>query len=300
MIGVDSGLITMVIENDNFAAVYLQQDNKERIMHIKINCRWKDTVIFEGEFESLKHAVEKAIADKVDLRGVDLRGANLRGADLRDADLSGADLSCADLRGVDLRGANLRGADLVDADLSGAYLSGANLRGADLRCANLSGANLRGAYLSGADLRCANLRCADLVDAYLSGAYLSGADLRCANLSGAYLEPIKTDFICAILKLPNEIPNLRQKFIEGKINGSTYSGKCACLAGTIANNLHVDTDTLREKFKFPVDSSSPREIFAMSVEEGDTPENSQIAAFFVEWIDEALEMIVTIKAAYQN
>ena len=250
MIGVDSGLITMVIENDNFAAVYLQQDNKERIMHIKINCRWKDTVIFEGEFESLKHAVEKAIADKVDLRGVDLRGANLRGADLRDADLSCADLSCADLRGVDLRGANLR--------------------------------------------------CADLVDAYLSGAYLSGADLRCANLSGAYLEPIKTDFICAILKLPNEIPNLRQKFIEGKINGSTYSGKCACLAGTIANNLHVDTDTLREKFKFPVDSSSPREIFAMSVEEGDTPENSQIAAFFVEWIDEALEMIVTIKAAYQN
>ena len=226
-------------------------------MLIKIKCRWKDTVIFEGEFESLKHAAEKAADEKIYLR---------------DADLVGADLSDA---------------NLVDANLSGADLVGANLSGANLRDANLSGANL-----SDANLVDANLSGADLV-----GANLSGANLRGANLVGADLEPIKTDFICAILRLPNEIPNLYQKFIEGKINGSTYSGECACLAGTIANNLHIDTDTLREKFNFPVDSSSPRESFAMSVQEGDTPENSQIAAFFVEWIDEALAMIANIKAA---
>ncbi len=200
-------------------------------MHITIKCRWKDTILFEGEFESTKHAVEKAVEQKANLRGANLRGANLIGANLIGANLIDANLIDADLRGADLRGANLRGANLIDA-----------------------------------------------------------------NLIDANLEPIKTDFICAILKLPNEIPNLRQKFIEGKINGSTYSGECACLAGTIANHLKINAEDLPEKFNFPVDSSSPRESFAMSVREGDTPENSQIAAFFVEWIDEALSVIENIKA----
>lgn len=101
-------------------------------------------VIFTGEYDTTKEAVEEAVE---------------QGADLCDANLGGADLGGANLGGADLVGAYLRG-----ANLGGAYLYDADLRGANLRGANLGGANLRGAYLYGADLRGANLRGANLRD----------------------------------------------------------------------------------------------------------------------------------------
>lgn len=38
-------------------------------MKITIKHRWKDTVLFEGEFESTKHALIKALKSRADLRG---------------------------------------------------------------------------------------------------------------------------------------------------------------------------------------------------------------------------------------
>ena len=96
----------------------------------------------EGTQNTMKFAIEKAVAEKADLRD----------ANLGDANLGGADLGGADPRGADLRGANLGGANLVDANLGGANLVDANLVGADLRDANLVGADLVGAYLRGANL----------------------------------------------------------------------------------------------------------------------------------------------------
>ena len=117
-------------------------------MIIKITSRFdSEKVLFEGETETLKDLLVKAVDEAANLSGADLRGADLSGADL-----SGADLSGADLRGAYLRGAYLRGANLSGADLRGAYLRGANLSGAYLRGANLSGADLSGAYLSGAKI----------------------------------------------------------------------------------------------------------------------------------------------------
>jgi uncharacterized protein YjbI with pentapeptide repeats len=112
-------------------------------MKITIKARFTDAVLFEGEYESTRHAVEAAVK-----RGADLYGANLSGADL-----SGANLYGANLRSADLRDANLRRADLYGADLSGADLRRADLSDADLRSANLSDANLRSADLSDANLR---------------------------------------------------------------------------------------------------------------------------------------------------
>ena len=88
----------------------------EKNMHIEIKSWINGSVLFSGEFGSLKLAVIAAVGSKT----------NLRGAYLRDADLSGADLSGANLRGADLRGAHLRGAYLRGANLSGAHLRGAN------------------------------------------------------------------------------------------------------------------------------------------------------------------------------
>ena len=75
-------------------------------MKITIKARFSDAIVFEGEYEATRHAVEAAAKSGADLYGADLYGADLYGADLR-----GADLYDADLRGADLCGADLCGAD---------------------------------------------------------------------------------------------------------------------------------------------------------------------------------------------
>jgi len=125
-------------------------------MLIEIKSRWGGSVLFKGEFGSLKLCVEAAAGSGANLSRANLFGANLSGADLSranlfGANLFGANLSRANLSRANLFGADLSGADLFGADLSGANLFGANLSGADLSGANLFGADLSGANLSGAD-----------------------------------------------------------------------------------------------------------------------------------------------------
>jgi hypothetical protein len=66
-------------------------------MKIEIKNRWNDSLIFSGEFISLKLAVEYCISTRISLSNADLRDANLRAANLRAANLSDANLSNADL-----------------------------------------------------------------------------------------------------------------------------------------------------------------------------------------------------------
>ncbi|WP_429498904.1 pentapeptide repeat-containing protein [Robbsia andropogonis] len=269
-------------------------------MKIQILNRWSLKVVFEHDIEgnTLALTVKAALSSDANLRGADLRGANLRGADLRGADLRDADLRDADLRGANLRGADLRDANLRDADLSGANLRGAYLRGADLRDANLrdadlSGANLRGADLSDADLRDADLSGANLSGANLRGADLSDADLRGADLRGAYLLPIKADFIEIISQAPREVPALIEALKDGRVDGSTYRGECACLVGTIAQAQGLDVDSA--DFRIPRDESRPAERFFIGIRKGDTPENNQASALALEW---ASAWLTTQRAAF--
>jgi hypothetical protein len=175
------------------------------------------------------------------------------------ADLSDANLSGANLRGADLSGANLRGADLIAADLSGDVLSGADLSGADLRDADLSDANLSGANLRGADL--------------------SGAVLR-----GAVLRSFKADLWMTLAENRAEIPALLDAIREGRINGSVYTGECACLKRTIANARGVSVD------EFVQDSSQPSEQWFLMISEGDKPGDNSGGGFAskmaLEWAEE--------------
>ncbi|MBW5285973.1 pentapeptide repeat-containing protein [Burkholderia gladioli] len=221
-------------------------------MKIEILNRWTLKVMFECEADSMKVAVEMACKQGTYLRGADLRGA-------------------------DLRGANLRGANLSNADLRGANLSNADLRGANLRGANLSNADLRGANLRGANLRGANLRDADL----------SGADLSDADLSDADLLPIKADFIEVISQAPREVPALIDALKAGRVDGSTYSGECACLVGTIANARGCSVDA--PQFDIPKDSSRPVERFFMAIRKGDTPETNGASKLALEWAETWLD-----------
>ncbi|MES2788167.1 MAG: pentapeptide repeat-containing protein, partial [Planctomycetota bacterium] len=179
-------------------------------------------------------------------------------------------------------------------------LTGANLTGADLYGANLTRANLTGADLYGANLTGANLTGADLYGANLTGANLTGADLYGANLYGANLTAIKNDLIAAILHLPDEIPFLRQAIIDGKIDGSTYVGDCACLAGTLCNARKMEFGDFKQKKLMPISAYSPRERWFTGINPGDTPEKSVVAKVTLEWVDEALALVAKIRAPQVN
>ena len=126
-------------------------------MSIKILNRWTNACIWEGEVETIKDAVAKAIASGANLsdsnlRGCNLSGCNLSGCNLRDSDLSGSNLSGSNLSGCNLRDSDLRDSDLRGCNLSDSDLRGSNLSDSDLSYSDLSGSNLRGSDLSGCNL----------------------------------------------------------------------------------------------------------------------------------------------------
>jgi hypothetical protein len=186
-------------------------------------------------------------------------------------------------------GANLRGADLSGADLRSADLRGANLRDAGLRDADLSGSSLSDANLSDADLSGSSLSDANLSDANLSDADLSGADLSGADLSGADLSPIRDDIWAILSSAPNEASAVRDALAAGSVDGSTYSGTCSCLVGTIATARGCNVADLYRN------SARPAERFFMSIRPGHTPENSQHCALAHKWVGEWIDRM---KAAF--
>jgi hypothetical protein len=173
-------------------------------------------------------------------------------------------LKGADLKGADLKGADLKGADLKGADLEGAYLKGADLKGADLE-----GADLEGADLEGADLK---------------GAYLKGADLKGADLKGAKLDDTKADYLSVLAVAKNEVVELYKSIMEGKIDGSVYTGECACLVGTIANIRNERHQELG--IDLSPNSDRPAERWFLAIRKGDTPHNNQVSAITKEWTEE--------------
>jgi len=140
---------------------------------------------------------------------------------------------------------------LMDANLMGAYLAGAYLTGANLTGANLTGANLTGANLTGA---------------YLAGANLTGANLTGANLTGASFRAFKADLWMTLTQNAHEVHALVSALREGRVDGSTYEGPCACLVGTIANARGVSHEDLDHS------ATNPAERWFMMIRKGDTPD----------------------------
>ncbi|SKA84712.1 Pentapeptide repeat-containing protein, partial [Prosthecobacter debontii] len=132
---------------------------------------------------------------------------------------------------------------------------------------------------------------ADLSAANLSAANLRAADLRDANLRDADLRDAKADFLAEVLKLPNELEFLRVALVEGRVDGSTYSGECACLAGTLAHARGIEKyqgENIPAAVPFQAAASSPRERFFLAISKGDTPETNAASKVALEWTDEAI------------
>ena len=166
----------------------------------------------------------------------------------------------------------------------------ADLRSADLRSADLSSADLRSADLSFADLSFADLSFANLISANLSNANLISANLISANLISADLSTIKSDMFYVLVKGIKEVNFLRQNIIEGKIDGSTYDGECACLSGTLEHGAGKNKDRVKSIMDCR-DSERPIERFFLGIKKGDTPGTNQISKIVLEWVDEFLYCI---------
>ncbi|MCA3246069.1 MAG: pentapeptide repeat-containing protein, partial [Azospirillum sp.] len=121
----------------------------------------------------------------------------------------------------------------------------------------------------------------------LTGADLTGADLTDANLTDAdprTMRTIKADLWEILLKNRAEVPGLLAALREGRIDGSTYRGSCACLVGTIANVRGAPVESLEP------DSGRPAERWFLAIREGHTPSNHPIAKITEGWIVEFLAL----------
>ena len=86
----------------------------------EIKHRYTGAVIYSCEAETFRECAERAVKEKVSLRGADMSGADMSGADMRGANMRGVDMRGADMSGANMRGANMRGANMsgVDMDFS--------------------------------------------------------------------------------------------------------------------------------------------------------------------------------------
>lgn len=267
------------------------------------------------------------------LTNCDLSYAKLSHADLRDATMRGANLTEAILRSANLSHANLQNAVLTEAKFHGATLTGANLSGvsannsifasatlidvefdnADIQRANFVDATLRGTRFSESCLLSANfhiadlqnvemintdLRYADLSFANLTGVDLTSAVLSSVNLDGCssvqdFVKEAKEDIFRVLACAPEEAEVVLRALEEGRIDGSSYTGSCACLIGTIANAKGLDiTEVPYQDLDEPRgqrierNSESPAETFFEDILPGQTPNNSIKCALVAGWVKE--------------
>lgn len=261
-------------------------------MKIEIKNQWNGDVIYSHECEnnSMRITLLKAISEEVDVSNSNLRGCNLSDCDLRytdfrSCDMSGVNFTRSDLRYCDLSSANLARSILNHANMSYCILNNTYLTRADLRNVDLSDGVLDYCDLTGSDLRECDLRDCDLRYSFFNGCDLRGVDFYGCDLRGADLTPIRDDIWAVLSSAPNEVPGLISAIKEGRVDGSTYEGACACLVGTIANVKHVKINSITG---VTADSLRPAERFFMGIEEWDTPETSQFSALALQWCEEWL------------
>ena len=115
---------------------------------------------------------------------------------------------------------------------------------------------------------------------------LRDANLRGADLRDADLTTVRDDIWAVLSAAPAEVPGLLAAVREGRIDGSTYQGPCACLVGTMANVKGCAYDDL-SPFLRP-DSSRPAEAFFTAIHPGDTPDSNQASKLAEAWISDWL------------
>src|SRR5690606_8291282 len=86
-------------------------------------------------------------------------------------------------------------------------------------------------------------------------------------------------------RAPDEVPGLLAALRDGRVDGSVYTGECACLVGTSANLRGVEVDELAG---IKPDSTRPAERWFMRISRGDTPLTNASSAYAAAVIEHGL------------
>lgn len=112
-------------------------------------------------------------------------------------------------------------------------------------------------------------------------ANLDGANLDGASLVRARLDPIRDDLYGVLSRTPAEVPALLAALREGKVDGSTYSGECACLVGTIANARGCDYTGIAG---LAPNAERPIERWFLAIRPG-LPVDHPVVAITIGWVE---------------
>lgn len=186
----------------------------------------RNTLLWGGDANDKKDALEQAVHGKVSLKGANLvrwplDGANLAFANLEGADLTGASVSNANLGGANLAGATLRGAVFSGSDMSKADISGADLSEAYFASCRLTGATFTGAKANRVSFSNAEMGKAKLNRVQFHGMVADGANLTGADLASSQLD--KSNLQYAILSKANlkgaslQKSRLEQAVLDGAV-----------------------------------------------------------------------------------
>lgn len=113
-------------------------------------------------------------------------------------------------------------------------------------------------------------------------------------MSSQALEIAKEDMFKILTLAVPEIPLLKKAIVEGKINGSTYEGECACLCGTIEKSGRFGRKCDMR------DSSRPIEKFFMAINPTQTPKNNEFSKHALAWIEEFEKTLPTESKEVSN
>jgi hypothetical protein len=107
------------------------------------------------------------------------------------------------------------------------------------------------------------------------------ARLKHTGVTSAELKAARQDLWAVLSLAPQEAPAIEKALLEGRVDGGTYYGECACLIGTIANARGCDVYSLGALRPAP---DRPIEHLFMRISRGDTPQNNPVAKLIVQWI----------------
>jgi hypothetical protein len=106
------------------------------------------------------------------------------------------------------------------------------------------------------------------------------------------LTPIRDDIWAVLSSAPLEVQGLIDALKNGLVDGSTYTGECSCLVGTIANVRGANYQLLGSLIP---NSSRPAERFFLGIAKGDTPATNKVSALAHQW---ATEWLTTMQKAF--
>lgn len=102
-----------------------------------------------------------------------------------------------------------------------------------------------------------------------------------ARLVGASLDPIRDDLYDVLGRVPAEVPALLAALRDGKVDGSTYSGACSCLVGTLANARGCDYTGIAG---LAPDEDRPIERWFLAIRPG-LPVDHPVVAITIGWVE---------------